>query len=154
MHPISDNKFTKTANRISTVIRSLCGPDAMKQMTLCTTKWDTVPESDGCKRYSELCDTQPWKEMLANGASATKIGSTSSNAQRDAETIVSQLIKNAEPVELAIQDEMVNKNLPAANTSAGKILDGHQKTQAESDRMVKGLIEKRRKRRKVDCVIQ
>jgi len=146
LHRISDNKFSQTANRISTMLKSLCGDDAMKHLTLCTTMWDKVGDDEGFDRLDQLSNTGVLKEMISKGASVARISNVSPNAKAEAEKIVSQLIKNAGPVELAIQDEMVNQHKTALQTGAGQVLDEHLREvreQAErerkelSDRLIK-----------------
>ena len=135
LHRISDNKFSQTANRVSNMLKNLCGNAAMNQLMLCTTMWDRVPEEEGYKRFDELCETGAWKEMILGGASMATFSNAGSNAKADAEEIVTRLIKNAQPVELDIQDEMGNKKLKVVQTAAGQILNEHlQGVQAEARR--------------------
>jgi len=108
LHRISDNRFSHNAQRISTTVKNLCGDNAMNQLMLCTTMWDTVPEAVRCKRFDDLCETGAWKDMIAEGASLAAFSNAGSNAKAEAEEIVIRLIKNARPVQVAIQDEMGN----------------------------------------------
>jgi len=138
MHRITDNTFLGTADRVSTMLKNLCGDAAMNHLILCTTMWDRVPEEEGYERFDELCETGPWKEMISKGAGTAMISNLSPNARAAAEKVVTQLIKNAEPVELAIQDEMVNQKLSVAGTSAGQVFNEHlQEVQAELERELK-----------------
>jgi len=135
LHRIIDNKFTQTADRVSNMLKNICGDDAMKHLMLCTTMWDRVPEDEGSRRFDELRETGAWQEMILGGASVAKISNASSNARANAERIVTRLIKNAQPVELVIQDEMGNRNLKVVQTGAGQILNEHlQAVQAEARR--------------------
>jgi len=129
------------------MLKSLCGDGAMNQLMLCTTMWDRVPEDEGYKRFDELCETGAWKQMILGGASTATISNMCPNAKAEAEEIVTRLIKNAQPVQLAIQDEMANQKLGVGETKAGRILDEGQDKQAESDRSVTELYEKLRKER-------
>ena len=118
----------------------------MSQLTLCTTMWDTVPEDEGYDRFDELCETDAWNKMISKGAGTAMISSTSPNAQVEAEKIVGELIKNVRPVELAIQDEMVNQDKTVAQTGAGQILSSHiQKARVEEERKMRALREAMRK---------
>ena len=123
LHSISVNKFTQTANRVTNMIKNLCGDVAMDHVTLCITMWDKVAEEEGYERYDELCEIEAWKEMISNGASTALISNVKPEAKAEAEKIVSELIHNAEPVELAIQDEIVNQKLTLGETGAGKLVD-------------------------------
>jgi len=117
------------------MLKCLCGDAAMSHLMLCTTMWDKVSDEEGDSRLSELRETGAWKEMISKGASTAMISNLDSNAKADAQQIVSQLIKNAQPIEIAIQDEMVNRKLKVAETGAGKLLNDHlQEMQAEAER--------------------
>jgi len=67
--------------------------------------WDRVTEDEGDDLFDELCETGAWGEMISLGAGTAKIANLCSNAKVEAQRIVTQLIKNAQPAELAIQDE-------------------------------------------------
>jgi len=125
LHRITDNKFSPTASRISNMLKSLCGDEAMRHVMLCTTMWDKVSAEEGGDRFDELCSTGSWEEMISKGANTGQISNISHDAQGDAENIVSELITNAQPVELAIQDEMINHNMSVAETGAGQVLTEH-----------------------------
>ena len=109
---------------------------------LCTTMWDRVPEDEGNDRFDELCETGAWKEMITMGASTGMISNVSVDARGEAEKILSELIKNAQPVEVAIQDEMVNQRKTVAETGAGMVLSKHlREMQAEAERKLNQLHE-------------
>ena len=134
LHRISDNKFSQTADRISTMLKNLCGDSAMTHLMLCTTMWDRVPQDEGHERFDELCDTGAWKEMISKEASTSMISNIGPTAKEEAEKILSELIKHAQPVEVAIQDEIVNQGKTVAETGAGKVLSKHlRETQAEAE---------------------
>jgi len=120
LHRVTDIALSQTSHRIAKMLGSLCGDNAMKQLMLCTTMWDTIREDEGYDRFDELCKTDAWKEMISKGAGTAIISTVSPNANVEAEKIVTQLIKNAQPVELAIQNEMVHQKLKVAETSAGR----------------------------------
>ena len=125
LHRISDIRFSQTAKRISNVLQNLCGDAAMNHLMLCTTMWDRVPEDEGNNRLDELCESGAWKEMMEKGAGTAMISSMSSNAKAQAEEILSQLIKNTQPVELAFQNESVRQSLHVEDTDVGMILGEH-----------------------------
>jgi len=103
------------------MLKCLCGDTAMSHLMLCTTMWDKVSQDEGYERLEELGETA-WKEMISLGASTDMISSVHTNAKGEAERILNELITNASPVELAIQDEMVNQKLTVAETGAGQII--------------------------------
>ena len=153
LHRISDNRFSHNAQRISAMLKSLCGDSAMEHLMLCTTMWDEVSQKEGYERFDELCKTDAWEEMISMGASTAIISHFSSNAKVEAERIVSELIRNKPTVVLAIQDEIVNQAKETKNTRAGKVLIDGQRKQAQSDRKVKEL-GRRELWGKIGCVIQ
>jgi len=135
LHRINDAPLSQTARRVNDMLKCLCGNTTMNNVMICTTMWDIVSEDEGNERFDELCETGPWKEMIRNGAGTAIISNVGSSAKEEAEKIVSQLIKNMQPVELAIQDEMVNQKLTVENTSAGKVFAAHRRgLQAETER--------------------
>jgi len=152
LHRINDNRFSQTADRVSTMLKNLCGDTAMHHLMLCTTMWDTVPEEEGYERFNELRETGAWKEMISKGARTAKISSMKSNAKAEAEKILRELLNNAQPVQVAIQDEMVRQGKKPAETSAGQVLVEAQKKQAKSNKEVKIINEQVKKRKR--CVIQ
>jgi len=74
------------------------------------------------------------------GASTVKIASVGPTAKSDAEALVSELIENVRPVELAIQDEMISQNKVVAQTGAGMVLSEHlRELRAQADRELEEL---------------
>jgi len=143
LHRISDNKFSQTADRVSTMLKNLCGEGAMNQVMLCTTMWDMVSWDDGYARFAQLCEIGAWKEMIESGASTAMISNIKANAKAEAEKIVTRLIDNVRPVEVTIQEEMVRKRLKVVETRAGRVLDEHlREMQAEAERELKEMRDK------------
>jgi len=113
---------------------------------LCTTMWDKVSPDEGEKRFEELRETGVWREMIAKGASTVTMSSTTPTAKADAERIICELIKNVQPVGLAIQDEMTAQGKTLAQTGAGRFLteylreaqeEAEHELQEEEDSMLK-----------------
>jgi len=100
------------------MLKNLCGDAAMNKLMLCTTMWDKVDEEEGCTRLDELYQNSSWKEMMSKGASTAAISNVESDAKLEAERIVGQLIKNAQPIQLVIKDELVNKIRNMEETNA------------------------------------
>jgi len=152
LHRISNEEFSQTADRISNMLKNLCGDDAMNHLTLCTTMWDMVPEEAGLNRFDELCRTGAWNKMISTGAGTAMISCKSSNAKAEAEEIVTALIDSVDPVEVTIQDEMVNKKLRVVLTSAGRVLDEHlHALQADGERELQNLRERLRQEGEVNA---
>jgi len=134
------------------MLKNLCGDDAMKQLMLCTTMWDSVSEAEGYERMDQLRETGAWQKMISGGASVARISNASPNAKADAERIVSRLIKTAKPVKLGIQDEMGNQKPGVAQTTAGRILVQAQEKQADFDRSVEDQVERMRKEQAQEAI--
>ena len=147
LHRINDAPLSQTAHRVNSMLKCLCGNTAMNNVMIGTTMWDRVSEDEGNEHFDKLLETGAWKEMIDNGAGTAAIPSEASNAKKEAEKIVTQLIKNM-PVELAIQDEMINQKLTVEKTSAGKVFDVHHRgLQAETERELKELRDRLRDER-------
>jgi len=139
LHRINDAPLSQTAHRVNSMLKCLCGNTAMNNVMIGTTMWDRVSEDEGNEHFDKLLETGAWKEMIDNGAGTAAIPSEAFNAKKEAEKIVTQLIKNM-PVELAIQDEMVNQKLTVEKTSAGKIFDAQLRgVEPEAERESKEL---------------
>ena len=132
LHRITDIAFSHTAYRIANMLKNLCGNAAMNNLIICTTMWDRVSEDEGHDIFDELCRTDAWREMISKGAGTAMISNVASNAKEEAERIITQLIRNAQPVELAIQDKMVNRKLNMSETSAF-IDNGHRIWREEAE---------------------
>ena len=122
LHRITDNKFSPTARHIASMLEKFCGERAMSHFMLCATMWDLVSPDDRDNRFEELCKTDPWKYMIASGASTAVTSNTGPKAKADAERVIGELIKNVQPVELAIQDEMTVQGKTLVQTGAGSLL--------------------------------
>jgi len=126
LHRINENRFSQTATRISNMLKSIYGNYKMSNLLLCTTMWDQVKKEDGDVRLRELCENPAWKELISKGARLDTISSVDPDARTKAETILSQLIVNAQPMKLVIKDELINRirNMEVANAapSFGQLL--------------------------------
>jgi len=122
LHRINDIVLSQSAYGIATMLKNLYGSAVMSNVMICTTMWDRVTEDEGGDLLDDLCKTGVWGEMFSTGAGTAKIDNVCSNAKEEAEKIVTQLIKNAQPVEPAIQDDMVHQKPEVTETSVGKHL--------------------------------
>ena len=69
LHRISDSRMQGSAKRNLLMFKKLCGPDALKQVTLATTMWDRVSEVEGEARERELTSTPDfWGWMVGHGS--------------------------------------------------------------------------------------
>ncbi|KAF9449511.1 P-loop containing nucleoside triphosphate hydrolase protein [Macrolepiota fuliginosa MF-IS2] len=117
LHRITDNRMTNTLMRNLNMFEKLCGKDALSNVIFVTTMWGELEEGDdsGNKHEEELRNNY-LKFFLSKGSQMLRFEQTISSAWG---------IINALPMTqkaLKIQKEMVDKNIPLAETSAGRSL--------------------------------
>ncbi|MCJ1431074.1 hypothetical protein MMC27_000424 [Xylographa pallens] len=113
LREITESRFKGTAIRNLNMFRKLCGTDALQNVALVTTKWDTVSIDLAVKRETDL-KNKFWKGMLDHGAKITRHDNTIASARR----ILNQLL-GGPPVTLNIQAQLVDQGMNLGNTDAG-----------------------------------
>jgi len=117
-HRILDNRVGGVNAKSMKMFRLLCGRDALKNVVLCTTMWDMLPHPGmGEERETEL-KSDFWEFMLEEGASTARHDGSAQSA-RD---IVSRML-GLDPVELKIQQELVDDKKKLNETEAGVAVD-------------------------------
>lgn len=119
IHDITAEKLTGTAQRYLNMFEKIVGPNALRNVTLLTTKWDRMPQ-DYNENKEKMLKDGPWKKLIRHGASVRSIGLTYGRAAY--ETIVKELLRNVAAT-LQIQQELVDQQLPLNETTAGRMLD-------------------------------
>ena len=123
VHDITNEKFTGSASRYLSMFARIVGPNALRNVTLLTTKWDRNSMDNGKaekERREKMFKDRPWQELIKQGASVRRIGLTDG---RNAYTnIVAEVLQNVAAT-LQIQQELIDNKLPLKETSAGRILD-------------------------------
>lgn len=138
IHQISADRMTGSAKKNVLMFKSLCGPDAMRNVMLVTSMWDQVPVKVAEQREKELIDTEEfWGWMCKKGSIVRR----HHNTHYSAEAIVQEIVQRCEkaPVKLTLQEEMVNKGRTLEETGAGRTLEGEWT--AEKARLQKQLVE-------------
>ncbi|KIJ29022.1 hypothetical protein M422DRAFT_61876 [Sphaerobolus stellatus SS14] len=87
-HRINDIRFGATATRNIRMFSRLCGPRAMKNVVIITTRWDETNHQVAEKTEKELMNSH-FKELIANGATLLRHYNTIVSAQRVIRTILS-----------------------------------------------------------------
>ncbi|KAI0928759.1 hypothetical protein AcW1_005911 [Taiwanofungus camphoratus] len=99
MHRITDNRMGGTALKNFNLFQDICGPKAMKNVTIVTTMWD-VPSA---RRYGEDREKQLqnrwYKEALAQGAHMERHQNTPESTNK----IIQHIIRRSSPVAPVIE---------------------------------------------------
>jgi len=116
LHEISQGTMPPVQKNLD-MFKKLCGPGAIKNVVLATTKWSDVPKEVAERREKQLKD-QYWKDMLDRGSRLHRFEATQASAQAIVEQILAW-----EPIDaVQIQQEMVDLDKLLAETEAGRSL--------------------------------
>ncbi|KAF3911197.1 hypothetical protein AA313_de0209992 [Arthrobotrys entomopaga] len=116
LHRISDTRYQSSAIKTLQMFQKICGTSAMKNVMLCTTRWDGVGATLGAKREKQLKDDF-WAYMVHNGSTMTRFYGDDDSAR----TIAGQLLcRNT--VVLDIQRELSEEGLNLNETTAGQFI--------------------------------
>jgi len=129
LHRIIDNRMGGVAFSNIKLFRLLCGDQAMRNVTLCTTMWDKVPLEEAEAREGQL-KGDFWNMMLESGAAMARHDNTPQSA-RD----VIQRFLNLKEIDLDLQLEL-SKGASLADTTAGReinkeVLQAQAKAQSD-----------------------
>lgn len=113
---ISDARLGGSALRNLALFEKLIGDGALKNVVFVTTMWSSVDHALGLGREMELLENPRFfGAMMERGANTARFDGTTDGAYN---IIRSVSTKTTFP--LAIQQEIIDKNLPLAETEAGK----------------------------------
>ena len=116
LHRITDVRMQGSARKNLFMFKKLCGPNALKNVFLVTTMWEKVDFSEGCRRESQLVDTEEfWGWMKAQGSHIVR----HQNNEDSARKILEQLMSSHSKVVLNIQQQMVEEKRTLDKTDAG-----------------------------------
>ncbi|KAG8761840.1 hypothetical protein FRC11_012755 [Ceratobasidium sp. 423] len=126
MHRITDIRFSGIARKNFRVFRKLCGPNAMKNLIICTNMWPNSsnpadPILDGLESREEELKTSPeiFQPALAEGARLTRY--MRHQGPVHAREIIRLCLANV-PVATQYQEE-VSRGAKLGETSAGRVLE-------------------------------
>ncbi|CAE6452670.1 unnamed protein product [Rhizoctonia solani] len=121
MHRITDNRFGGVATKNFRMLRELCGPDALKNLILCTNMWSEHPREEEERREEELTTSDKcFKPAIVKGARVARY--MRHQGQQHAHDIIRNCLKNV-PVATLYQEE-VSQGASVGGTSAGLVLNG------------------------------
>lgn len=120
LHPIVDVRMHGAAQRNLAVLRSLCGQEAYKCVTLVTTMWEQEPANEGiyAKREMDLLMMDQWWGNMP-GATHKRHYGTSDSAQDIINHVLIESLNNG-PCPLQITQEMLDDKKPLQDTAAGR----------------------------------
>ena len=119
LHHITDVRMSGSSMKYVKMFQRLCGPNALKNVLLTTTRWSDVDQAQGERREGELRNGDFWGELITEGAAITRFMGTRESGLE----LIDKLMGN-KPKPLDIQDQMVEKNMAMAETEAGKFING------------------------------
>lgn len=117
LHRISDVRMGGAAQRNFSIIQKLCGPDALKNVVLATTRWSEVEQAIGDAREDEL-RTIFFKVAIDGGARLLR----HDRELESARAIVREFFTHT-PTTLLLQHEMATEGKSLLDTQAGLELD-------------------------------
>ncbi|KAK0816762.1 hypothetical protein LTR75_003445 [Friedmanniomyces endolithicus] len=104
------------------MFEALVGSDALRNVVLATTMWDTVKAFIGESRESELKETF-WKGLIERGSITARVYPDRRSAMAILErTAFDQREGSSSGARLAIQRELVDENLSLEDTAAGQVI--------------------------------
>ena len=117
LHRISDVRFGGTATRNLRMFSRLCGPDAMKNVVILTTRWDETRRDVAEKTETDLRNGH-FKEFVNNGAKVLRHDNTVASARN----VISSILDLPPIAEIKVVNEIVGGR-SLAETDAGRELD-------------------------------
>ncbi|EDR07868.1 uncharacterized protein LACBIDRAFT_294476 [Laccaria bicolor S238N-H82] len=117
LHRISDVRFGGTATRNLRMFSRLCGPDAMKNVVILTTRWDETRRDVAEKTEADLTNSH-FKEFVNNGAKVLRHDNTVASARN----VISSIMDLPPIGEIKVVNEIVGGR-SLAETDAGRELD-------------------------------
>jgi DNA repair exonuclease SbcCD ATPase subunit len=98
------------------MFQKLCGKNALKNVVLATSFWDQVDPDRASRREKELRESKEfWGQMIERGSRVVRLGDYKANLK----LLRRMALYNS--VTLKAQDEMVNRDRTAEQTTAAKI---------------------------------
>lgn len=119
LHRITDPRFQGSSAKTLKIFSKICGDTSLRNVFLCTTRWDQVEEHDGASRENRLRE-HFWAYMISKGSTMMR----SYGDRESAVAMVSQLLGSASIV-LDIQRELVDEGRSLDETSAGVEVNGN-----------------------------
>ena len=120
LHRISDVRVTDAAKQNLLFLRKLCGDRAIGNVIIVTNVWDEVNAEEGRRRAAGLQFTDDFFRPALDGGA--RLMHHTDGTIEFAHTIIKSIMRN-HPETLAIQEELVDKDMDIDQTSVGKEVD-------------------------------
>ncbi|KAF9874471.1 hypothetical protein CkaCkLH20_08034 [Colletotrichum karsti] len=115
LHPIDERRMRGSDVDSLLMFQDLCGQEAMKNVTLLTTRWDVVENpTKGSKNEREL-KRDFWRDMISYGSRVQRFDGTSDMAC----AIIERILRNHEVV-LQVQKDILAEGKTLEETSAAQ----------------------------------
>lgn len=119
LHDITAERLGGSAQRYLKMFTEIVGTNALRNVTLLTTKWDRMPMAYNVTKETQLKEG-PWKCLIRGNATVRRISQADGHDAYIA--IVKEVLKNVATT-LLIQSQLVNEGRPLNETDAGRMLD-------------------------------
>ncbi|KAF8212915.1 hypothetical protein K438DRAFT_1928097 [Mycena galopus ATCC 62051] len=121
LYRISDVRVSNAAKQDFLCLRKLCGNRSIRNVVILTTMWDSVNAQEGRRRAADLQFLPDlFRPALEDGA---RLMHHTDGTVVFVHEIFKSIIKN-QPEALAIQEQLVDKDMDIDQTSIGKEVDG------------------------------
>lgn len=117
LHRITDIRYQGSSVKTLNIFQKICGPLALSNVMLVTTRWNEVEESLGASREQQLRD-QFWAYMLEKGSTMARF-----HADRDSAISIASQLVSRESIVLDLQREMVDEGKTLKETVAGAFVN-------------------------------
>ncbi|KAG5653182.1 hypothetical protein H0H81_001899 [Sphagnurus paluster] len=114
LHEITQCAMTSAQKNLH-LFSKLCGPQAIKNVVLATTKWSDIDQETGVKR-EEILKEGYWKAMLELGSTVHRFDAT----QTSARSIITRILEQDPVDSILIQQELVDLEKALADTAAAR----------------------------------
>ena len=116
LHRISDNRVSGAPLQNLRIFERLCGRDALQNVILTTTMWDTVDAETGLRREEELRSGY-WKGMINQGSKTFRYRNTRDSAWDILDSVIGH-----RRLAVLLQKELVDMERQLRETHAGQTL--------------------------------
>ncbi|KAL8708385.1 MAG: hypothetical protein Q9225_007609 [Loekoesia sp. 1 TL-2023] len=113
LHRITDIRYAGSSVKTLEIFKQICGPMALKNVMLVSTRWNEIEESIGAAREQQLRD-EFWAYMMGHGSTMARFY----GSRESAVGIASQLVSR-QSIVLELQRELVDEGKMLKETAAG-----------------------------------
>jgi hypothetical protein len=127
VHSMTQERYSTVFRHNQEIFRNICGDEAMRAVSLVTTKWDratTDPRDKGgnleaFKKKEHQLRTNYWKAQTEAGAQLFRHGL---NPEDSTKNLLDQILRTKGGISLLLQDQIVGQDKLLSETDPGKYL--------------------------------